>query len=922
MSADRIRSVANHPQSVPNVGTFLQTPSKGLHNPLSLEQYMMNPDARSHGGQSLLKQHHPGQEYQNASLAPIPPSSFANIPSSFQSNLRHTSGFGAEVESQLPSPKEHNHSFGRREGETEIPRRRVSLTSIFGDQSGIDDTAIAGERKPSVDESDTTGSNSYTAQGVPGARHNSGVQDGVLQPSSASATAEMPEADGSEVKYEENDHPPSWTELKTKAGKERKRLPLACIACRRKKIRCSGEKPACKHCIRSRIPCVYKVTTRKAAPRTDYMAMLDKRLKRMEERVIKTIPKEELGKVSSVGRAVVRPSSVLPKSAGSKKRPAHEAFATELDEWANSKSQHAAEVAPKVALSAQELNEEDTLAEGADCLPSQEMQIHLTEVFFDRLYGQTYQLLHKPSFIRRLHANTLPPVLTLAVCAISARFSDHPYFARSQEPAFLRGENWARAAREIALRKYDEPSVTIITVYLILGLHEFGTCQGGRSWMFGGMAIRMAYALQLHRDLDYDPLEQKPGKEAAQLSFTDREIRRRLWWACFLMDRFSSSGTERPTFINDHDVKVPLPIKEQYFQLEIPGPTQGLEGKVMNSIPAGLGQMADPKENMGLAAYNIRVLALWGRVIQYLNFGGKERDAYPIWSPQSTFADLQSQTEAFIASLPNDLQYNPTNLQYHAAEKLANQYIFLHIAYHQVLLFMNRFTIPSVPGGRPSKDMPQTFLTKAQHTAIEASNNISVLIQECTKYHVVVPFAGYCAFLSSTVHIYGVFSKNEQLGRTSKMNLALNVKYLSNMKRYWGMFHFMAESLSEIYRQHADAALKGPTTTDARPQPSSILQYGDWFARYPRGLSGADLEDNSTSAKRESSHDAALSQKPDLQSVEEFFNSLSPTSKAKYQKKMAKKEASHNAACDIHPVAVQRVNKNQQSGEAQPAQPL
>lgn len=48
---------------------------------------------------------------------------------------------------------------------------------------------------------------------------------------------------------------PPWSELKTKAGKERKRLPLACIACRRKKIRCSGEKPACKHCLRSRIPC-------------------------------------------------------------------------------------------------------------------------------------------------------------------------------------------------------------------------------------------------------------------------------------------------------------------------------------------------------------------------------------------------------------------------------------------------------------------------------------------------------------------------------------------------------------------------------------------------------------------------------------------------------------------------------------------
>ncbi|KAL8671359.1 MAG: hypothetical protein Q9168_004141 [Polycauliona sp. 1 TL-2023] len=72
---------------------------------------------------------------------------------------------------------------------------------------------------------------------------------------------------GEEIKLHED----SLTDVKYKriprSGKDRKRLPLACIACRRKKIRCSGDKPACKHCLRSRIPCVYKNTMRKAAPK-------------------------------------------------------------------------------------------------------------------------------------------------------------------------------------------------------------------------------------------------------------------------------------------------------------------------------------------------------------------------------------------------------------------------------------------------------------------------------------------------------------------------------------------------------------------------------------------------------------------------------------------------------------------------------
>ena len=195
---------------------------------------------------------------------------------------------------------------------------------------------------------------------------------------------------------------PAWTELKTKAGKERKRLPLACIACRRKKIRCSGEKPACRHCLRSRIPCVYKVTTRKAAPRTDYMAMLDKRLKRMEERIIKIIPKEEQD-LTTVVRAQVKPPlpGATPAKPATKKRPAEEAFSSDLDAWAQSTSVGSQGVLP-ISLKAQENEEIKLLKEGADALPPMDIQEHLAEVFFDNLYGQAYHVLHKPSYMAKL----------------------------------------------------------------------------------------------------------------------------------------------------------------------------------------------------------------------------------------------------------------------------------------------------------------------------------------------------------------------------------------------------------------------------------------------------------------------------------------------------------------------------------------
>lgn len=210
---------------------------------------------------------------------------------------------------------------------------------------------------------------------------------------------------GGKPKEDKAESAPPWSELKTKAGKERKRLPLACIACRRKKIRCSGEKPACKHCLRSRIPCVYKVTTRKAAPRTDYMAMLDKRLKRMEERIIKIIPKAEQETASTnVTRAVVKPAipGTLTQGKGSKRKQGEE---NELDQWATrSQGRSKAGDVNGLASSHQSQESEDSklLTEGSKALPDKEMQEHLANVFFENIYGQAYHLLHKPSYMRKL----------------------------------------------------------------------------------------------------------------------------------------------------------------------------------------------------------------------------------------------------------------------------------------------------------------------------------------------------------------------------------------------------------------------------------------------------------------------------------------------------------------------------------------
>ncbi|KAK2669147.1 hypothetical protein RAB80_014673 [Fusarium oxysporum f. sp. vasinfectum] len=666
---------------------------------------------------------------------------------------------------------------------------------------------------------------------------------------------------GGKPKEDQADATPAWSGLKTKAGKERKRLPLACIACRRKKIRCSGEKPACEHCLRSNIPCVYKVTTRKPGPRADYVAMLDKRPKRMEERIIKAIPKSDQEVTSSVTRPVVKPAipGTVPSSKPTKKRGAEEAFGPDLEAWATARSE------PKIedddgpsSFQVQEGEENKLQHEGTEALPLQgDTGASRRGVFRQHLWS-----ILPSSTQANLYAKAKKWHTTSGACSHNVRCSCSFY---------LKPPKWASHARDICTRRYEWPNLTILTCLLILGLHEFGTCQGGRSWALGGQAIRMAFALQLHKDLEYDPSGRNGTK--TQLSFIDREIRRRIMWACFLMDRFNSSGTDRPTFIREDTIQIPLPVKEKYFQFDMPAPTEMLDGRVPHPPSPNDGRIADARENMGVAAFLIRTIALWGRIITYLSQGCMDLDPNPLWEDESQYMKHLNDVVNLEASLPLSLKYSAENLEVHKTENTPSQFLFMHICLQHNILLVSRAAMSA----RKQHGIHDDFFSEASKRTFNAANRISELLREAeqSRCFVSAPFSGYCAFSSATVHILAIISRNTSMKPTAEANLTTNVKHLYKMKKYWGMFHWMVENIRIQYR-NALEAMRAGANVEERATQLSFLQYGDWLNPYPRGLSDAEFMDPATHKRNDSGADGVLEAKPELRSVEEYSTLPTP----------------------------------------------
>lgn len=198
-----------------------------------------------------------------------------------------------------------------------------------------------------------------------------------------------------------------------------------------------------------------------------------------------------------------------------------------------------------------------TKVEAHTPLPPRSVLLKLVEIYFTHVNNQTYGFLHRPTFLRHIEEGKVPDGLLYSICAISARFSTThappplPRQSSKETPAYHAGEPYAIEARKLALREFDKPTVQNVQTLLLLALHDFGSQKGQKAWMFAGMAIRMASALRLNREIDGDAIGAENSTEGEEskltyglperalrekVSWTEREVRRRTFWACFIMD--------------------------------------------------------------------------------------------------------------------------------------------------------------------------------------------------------------------------------------------------------------------------------------------------------------------------------------------------------------------------------------------------
>ncbi|KFY62451.1 hypothetical protein V496_04583 [Pseudogymnoascus sp. VKM F-4515 (FW-2607)] len=267
--------------------------------------------------------------------------------------------------------------------------------------------------------------------------------------------------------------------------------------------------------------------------------------------------------------------------------------------------------------------------------------------------------LHKPSLDMSMLA-VRSPFLVTSIFSLSALYVPEDEAKRDFgfESAMALSDNYARSARRYAQSLSDEPSVYTIQAYLVLAIRELITWTNFKAWMYAGNAIRMSQALQLGLEFNQ---RYSPGQ---------KEVRRRTFWACFVVDRLISYSCNHPFAIDQMSARVQLPCPENSFAFE-----EAYSGPSLDNILLHTHQVSQ----LGIMPFYITMLQLWGNMAVLHTSGGRRSSRYAPTDPEGEFYKNSKAIDDFASSMPPSLRWSAQNYKLHQITGQAQAFVNLNL---------------------------------------------------------------------------------------------------------------------------------------------------------------------------------------------------------------------------------------------------
>ncbi|PNS14032.1 hypothetical protein CAC42_6545 [Sphaceloma murrayae] len=567
-------------------------------------------------------------------------------------------------------------------------------------------------------------------------------------------------------------------------------------------IKCNRLRPSCEACKVFNVECVYDAIPKKRGPKTDVLEALLKRVNGLEKRL-----KDEDKNASPEDAAAkpdASPTARTTKSSGS--------------DGSNSKRKQSRNenVRPKPEPQTPSLATQHTLP-FSNPAPHYQQPIGtpkdaLLDLYFERLHGRPYYVLDEAATRQRFNAGQLPANILDSIHAVAARYGQH--ILGSYNTAVRLSDECCNRAR-MSLNS-DEPTIENLQTSLLLASAFFQAGKGKKSYMLLSSAISMALALGLHRELP----------STFRIPLAEREGRRKLFWTCYLMDRFTASGSKRPSLIGDESIQLRLPA------WPADGPAMYQEGPFFangSNVPMAAGNGGSRVGHSTYASL-IEITRILGITNRYLAAGGVKGDSHFPWHSQSNLSRIRQDLEVWAAS--NQEVFMAVESLFSQPESLTT--VLARLVYHLIHCLIYRPFLPVDLIELAGTEQHQPWQLEATNLCFLHANAIANLVEVGKACSVMdwPAFVGYCLCTAGTIHVHGahyVGRDGDFFARSTEF-LSREMSQLNEIRMYYAGVQHQRETLQTVYGCHSQL-VKSLASNPMRFSP--VFQMEDFFDRYP-----------------------------------------------------------------------------------------
>ncbi|KAJ6171067.1 hypothetical protein N7470_000134, partial [Penicillium chermesinum] len=525
---------------------------------------------------------------------------------------------------------------------------------------------------------------------------------------------------------------------------------IACVVCRRRKLRCDGKRPSCGTCSRLGHECSYDEVRKKSGPKRGYVKQLEARLAQVET-LLKGQDSDHPPRLSPPQAqenafAATFPNEAdlsLPDIAGlggglgaSLSQHASNLNAADLQQSlfppATSIPNEPADTIPNTIPNVTTDFHWDLISLGLEePLPAPEVVEELDNIFFEKVYP-IMPIIHRPRYFANLN---LAPGMRPPICL---RYIMWCHAASVTDKYFSLHTHFYQRARKYAemeeMKGFGESVVGLgfCQTWILVGAYEFRMIYFPRAWLSVGKATRLALMMGLNR-LDGMGLDVKqailPPKD-----WTEREERRRTFWMAFCTDRYASIGTGWPVVIDEQDIMTNLPASEESFEKSKPQRTLRLV-----DIVAGEGV-----STLSPFACVVILSSLFGRNIIHLH------------RPQANDNDHDLNGEFWKRHRSHD------NILLHIALSLPEHLrlpsgmddvnvIFANMSIHTSTICLHQAAIFKSEKNK----MPNQITTESKRRCLVAANQISSIMKMVSHVDLTLlnPFMSFCLYIAARVFV-------------------------------------------------------------------------------------------------------------------------------------------------------------------------